>query len=135
MTTLDSVLQFAETSENYDTFNIIRACAKMRKCGEGSYSKMVLTGDLEFPDYGVGFINFEIYHCYQAFEKQHYSRIWFATTDDGDMGAWVPLPTKEDVIKFNDNFAEQYLKGLNIFPTLEKLNKELLAFGIYITNE
>ena len=135
MANLQSVIEFSETSEDYDTFNIIRACKKMRKLKEGSYSKMVLTGELDFWDYGVGFINFEIHPSYQAMEKQYYSRIWFRTIDDGDMGAWVPLSTKEEVVEFNDNFAENFLKNLNVFPTLEKLNDELRSFGIYITEE
>ena len=135
MTQLNSVIEFLKTSEDYEIFSIIEECKKLRNLGKGKYSKMVLTGKLEFCDYGVGFINFEIFHCYQAMQKQHYSRIWFATIDDGDMGGWVPFSSKEEVIAFNDNFAENYLKNLNIFPTLEELNKELLPFGIYITAE
>jgi hypothetical protein len=132
---LNSVIEFAEKAERYDLFDIIRACQKIRKLGEGSYSKMILTGKLDFWDYGVGFLNFEIRHYYHTTEKQHYSRIWFATIDDGDMGAWVPFSSKEEVIVFNDKFAEQYLKDLSIFPTLEELNKQLRPFGIYITRE
>jgi hypothetical protein len=135
MNDLNSVIEFAEKAENYDIFNIIKACRKLRKLGEGKYSKMILTGELEFSDYGAGFINFEIYHCYQALNKQHYSRIWFGTIDDGDMGAWVPFSSKEEVIAFNDRFVEEYLKDLSIFPTLEELNKQLRPFGIYISRE
>lgn len=135
MPTLDSVIEFSENTERYDTFSIIEACKKMRKLSEATYSKMVLTGDLEFHDYGIGFINFEIRPTYQDLEKQWYSRIWFATIDNGDMGAWIPLPTKEDVIKFNDEFAENYLQNLEVFPKLDELNKELIPFGIYICRE
>jgi hypothetical protein len=96
---------------------------------------MVLTGELDFCDYGAGFINFEVFHCYQALENAHYSRIWFRTEDDGDMGAWIPQASKEETIEFNDKFAEGFLKKLEVFPSLEALNKLLLPWGIYVIQE
>ncbi len=135
MTDLNTVIEFAETSERYDTFKILEACTKIRKEGPGKYSKMVRTGELDFHDYGVGFINFEIFPCFQAQENQYYSRIWFATIDDGDMGAWVPFPSLVEAIQFNDLFADVILKNLSVFPTLEGFNKKLWPFGISISRE
>jgi len=135
---IEDLCKEVETQTSYDLYKILESFRKIRKIGvedgcKYGYSKMVLTGKLDHCDYGAGFINFKIYYCRQP--DGHFARIWMETTDDGDMGAWVEFDTEEEAIKMIDTFAENFLQNLEVFPTLEDLNKEVCSYGIWISVE
>lgn len=133
------IQEYIETANTYQLYELLEHIRKIRKNknpGEGyGYSKMVLTGDLDFHDYGKGFLDFRIRHVFQAQSSKHFIRIFIATIDDGDMGAWKEVESKEEAIKFIDNFAETFLQHLEVFPTLLELNLQLCNDGIWIDYE
>lgn len=136
----EAALEFARTASRYELFNLIEAACSMRKVTDEAclkYSKMVRTGNLGFHDYGAGFINFEISHVQRNTSTGvlHFARIWFATVDDGDMGAWVEFPTDNEAKAFIEKFANDYLAHLNEFPTLEELNQQLCKYGVWVDHE
>lgn len=116
----------------YELFDQIQELCSLKQTGEHQYNKMVFTGKLNFYDYGTGMLDVCIYYLFQ--ENQHIVRIWFGTIDDGDTGSWTICNTKEEALVKLEQVKE-WLKDITTFPTLEKINKQLLPIGIYICYE
>jgi hypothetical protein len=120
----------------YDNFKKLAELTSLKDYCDGEnveFHKMIRTGDLEFHDYGAGFINFEIFLTKQG--DKYFVRIWLATPDDGDMGGWKECWGKEDGEILIRRFVREYLENLIEFPTLEVLNEEIRKYGFYICHE
>jgi hypothetical protein len=129
-------------SNRYETFEQLAELTKLKLIRSDvngvEYHKMVQTGNLDFYDYGTGFLNVEIYSMQQIHSMQKDKwvvRIWIATIDDGDMGGWSAPMTKEDADALAHRVANEYLKGLVVFPKLSDVNLALRPFGLYIGME
>ena len=121
----------------YNNFDILKDVTDLKLIYNGDpiveYHKMVQTGDLDFYDYGIGFLNFEI----RSFRiGDHWVvRIWIASIDDGDLGAWSAPMSEAEAEKLVRRVATEYLVNLKVFPTLDKLNEDLKPYGLNIVFE
>lgn len=100
------------------------------------YHKIAQTGNLEFYDYGTGYLNFEIAtHQDHKNAGKYVIRTWIATIDDGDMGGWSSALEPHNARRIVHELAQGWLKPLVTFPALAKMNAELRGFGLYIARE
>jgi len=118
----------------YEDFNKLRELFKLIKIDRG-YSKFIQTGDLDFYDYGTGFIDLQIFPVYDIQNNKHYVRIWFGTIDDGDFGGWKEVDNKEKADKLVDKIANEVFKDMVAFPTKKLLNILLRKYGISVDYE
>lgn len=125
--------------DRYETFAKLKELTEMKTIENNdkvlSFSKMCQTGNLEFCDYGRGFLNVEI-SAYVHPSKGHgpFCRVWFATIDDGDFGGWVNHKTLEDARKQAIKVKEVFEKIVTL-PTQDELNILLRPTGMYVCNE
>lgn len=134
-------------NDRYALFDIIKKATELKKVtdtrSELAYHKMVQTGKLEFGDYGVGFLNFELStwpcarvpYAPEGCENLWYVRLWIATVDDGDMGAWTKPMSEAKARDLVERVAHDVMKELISFPTLDELNEQLRPFGLYVSHE
>jgi len=97
------------------------------------YQKMIQTGELDFYDYGYGYIDFTIFYINAP--KETYVRLWFGTYDDGDLGAFVKVTDRVEAEKLINNVVEDVFAKMRTFPTLDKLNIMVQKYGIKIEYE
>lgn len=131
----------------YALFEILKNATELKKVtdtpGELAYHKMIQTGKLAFGDYGTGFLNFELStwpcarvpHAPEGCENMWFVRLWIATVDDGDMGAWTKPMSEVKARDLVERVAQDVMQDLVSFPTLEELNEQLRPFGLYVSNE
>lgn len=121
-------------------FDEIEKLLEIKKTGDHEYSKMTITGKCSLFDYNKGVIHISIKPvvswlrqkvnnplCYQA-------RVCYSTVDDGTYGGWSKYMTKEDAEALCDKLADYY-KDITVLPSDERVNKDLVYFGMYLTNE
>ena len=126
----------------YSKFRTLGELTKLMKVTpEGSvieYSKLIQTGDLDFCDYGVGFLNLQIY-ALESMEEQYkgkyHVRLWFATIDDGDFGGWSVPMEKEEAITLAKRIAEGVFEDMVKFPNQQDLNEMLMPYGMVVGYE
>ena len=94
---------------------------------------MIQTGDLEFHDYGAGFIDIEIYLL--DGHDGIFVRLWFATIDDGDLGSWTKMKSKKKAKELIDKVANEVFKDMIQFPTMKVLNEKLQKYKIKVEYE
>lgn len=126
----------------YSKFRALGELTKLMKVTpEGSiieYSKLIQTGDLDFCDYGEGFLNLQIY-ALESMEEQYkgkyHVRLWFATIDDGDFGGWSIPMEKEEAITLAKRIAEGVFEYMVKFPNQQDLNEMLMPYGMVVGYE
>lgn len=128
----------------YAVFDILQEATALKKVmdtpDELAYHKMVQTGQLEFHDYGTGFLNFELStrpcarapHAPEGGENLWFVRLRIATVDDGDMGAWTKPMIEAKARDLVERVAHDVMEDLISFPTLDELNAQLRPFGLYV---
>ena len=140
--TVDELLKDLDPDCEYEHFDVMEKLTKAHwysdvENGRILFSKLMLTGDCEFHDYGTGyhFIKIRIVPCRkQEFLGKYQVRIWYATIDDGDYGGWgepVDLGQAEEMLK---HVAEIY-DGLDKLPREETMNMLLKPFNIKVCYE
>ena len=128
----------------YSKFNALGELTKMMKITpEGSiitYSKLIQTSELTevVCDYGVGFLNVEIYvmQARESMCKEKFCvRIWIASIDDSDAsGRSIPME-KEEAITLAKRIAEGVFEYMVKFPNLQTLNEMLMPYGMVVGYE
>jgi len=126
--------------EKFDALKALMEIVESPKSDGVEFNKMIQTGDLGFNDYGVGFLNFHIYSGkFGNIDKNstdtHQVRMSINTIDDGDMGGWSKFMTKEKADALVRKVVEEVVSTLLKFPTLEKLNEQLVPHGLYMMYE
>ena len=116
----------------YSDFEKLKDLTTITKTERG-FSKFIQTGQLDFHDYGRGFIDLEVY-AYTNLEAS-YVRIWFGTIDDGDFGGWRTVDSHEKAEKITKEIAENVFKDMVAFPTKDELNILLRKYGIAVDYE
>jgi hypothetical protein len=116
----------------YKDLQKIRELTRLVKTKKG-HSKLIQTGQLGFCDYGVGFLELEVY--YWEDKGKHFVRIWLGTIDDGDFGGWREMSSKDKALKLIDKMVDNVFKDMVAFPTKEELNKKLIRYGIAVDYE
>ncbi len=117
----------------YEIFDKLKELTKLTSI-ENGYAKMIQTGDLNFWDYGTGFLDISIYYLY-SHNGEHCVRIWFGTIDDGDFGAWKHMKTEKEARELIERVANEVFKDMVTLPTQEILNELLRKYGVYVCNE
>jgi hypothetical protein len=131
----------------YEKFEKLRDLTRLELIEDSNtrveYHKMIQTGNLEFHDYGTGFLNFEVYTCPVKYNPLAYPsapdnywfiRIWIANIDDGDLGAWSK-PIEMDKAISNVRQISNYIQYMTSFPSLDELNINLRKFGLTVCHE
>jgi hypothetical protein len=126
--------------DRYKSFDAIAELTKLKCVYDDNqrleYNKMVQTGDLDFCDYGAGFLNLEVFITNSQEERSKWEvRIWVATIDDGDLGGWSLPMSIEEARKLVHKIANEVMKTLVKFPTLDEFNKQLMPYGMMIGYE
>lgn len=111
----------------YDLFRQLEELLELQQTGEHCYNKMIITGDLEFGDYGTGFLDVSMWYMYM--QDQHIVRVWFGTIDDGDFGSWNVLKTKEKALEMLDKVVEKF-KEITVCPCQKELNDLFSDIGV-----
>jgi hypothetical protein len=133
-----------DENDIYSKFKALEELTKLMKVTpEGSlitYSKLIQTSELTevVCDYGVGFLNVEIYvmQARESMCKEKFCvRIWFATIDDGDFGGWSIPMEKEEAITLAKRIAEGVFEYMVKFPNLQTLNEMLMPYGMVVGYE
>ncbi len=138
-----------EIKENcrYSKFKGLKELTKLFTIdvGDGTvrYEKMCQRGDLEFFDYGRGFLNVEIYPSLDIYGEKdangkfvnYFCRMWFATIDDGDFGGWAGPMSKEKAQDLCKRIAHEVFEDMVGLPNTEELNKTLRPYGMYVNYE
>lgn len=118
----------------YDNFKKLKELTSLKDyCDEENveFHKMIRTGNLyHVYDYGRGFINFAIFLT--KVDDKYMIRIWLASVDYGEIGAWKECENREEGELLIRKFVDEYLKDLQEFPHLEELNHEIRNYGFYI---
>jgi len=117
----------------YKDFDALIALTKLTKSERG-YSKFIQTGQLGLYDYGVGFIDLEVYVREQP-DGCYAVRLWFGTIDDGDFGGWRQAKSHEQAEKLVKDIVNNVFKDMVAFPTVEELNKQLQRYGVAVGPE
>lgn len=123
----------------YDRYNQLQKLTEMYPMDPQTtplgYEKFVQTGDLEFWDYGRGFLCIKIYTA-KAYKVDGWCvRMPFCTVDDGDMGAWSQPMPEAKAREIVERVAQEWLKPLHKLPRLEQLNIDLRPYGLYACYE
>ena len=111
--------------------------------GTTRYEKMCQTGDLDFYDYGRGFLNVEIYPSADIYGEKdengkflnYFCRMWFATIDDGDFGGWSKPMSKENAQELCKRIAREVFEDMVSLPTEKELNEILRPYGMFVGRE
>jgi hypothetical protein len=122
----------------YENFNKLAEIRKLRtfiENGITTYQIFLPTGDLNFSDYGRGYlcVNLYLYDRHSP-EGKTQIRIVFLTADDGDFGGWGGFLEKdkaEDVLKT----CVELFDSMYCLPSQEDLNSQLQPFGIQVNYE
>ena len=97
------------------------------------FHKMCITGELEFCDYGRGFLVARI--CASRFPYPEDSgpfgiRLGMITIDDGDLGGYIlGIETFEEAAAKARQIAEVFAQW-TVLPTLKEINEQLYPLGI-----
>lgn len=116
----------------YNYFEQLNELTRMEQTADFKYNKMIQTGQLDFWDYGTGYIDLCIYYLYQ--NDNHICRIWFGTIDDGDFGCWK-VCKNEKAAKNLVKKAVKFFTPMITFPTKDTLNLELNKIGLHVDYE
>lgn len=117
----------------YADFEKLKDLTKLTKTDRG-YSKFIQTGDLEFYDYGTGFIDLSIY-AFVGRDRVPRVRLWFGTVDDSDFGGWLDCNTLEEAQDVVEQIANNVFKDMIAFPTHEEINGLLVPWCIVVNYE
>jgi len=126
-------------TQMYDTFDKIRELTKLVKTRDDEhkldYLKMVQTGSLSLPDYGVGFLCFHTFTSFQVETNMWNARILIATIDDGDYGGWSKPLSQKAAMLLVHKIATDIMRDMTVFPTDEELNTLLRPYGVFVGPE
>lgn len=118
----------------YDRFACLQKLMEMQHTEEPyGYSKMVQTGDLDFCDYGTGFLCCRIYVCGR--HGEFFVRLFFCTVDDGDLGAWSKAMPEAEAKAVVERVAQEWLCGVVRLGDLATINTALRPYGLFVTRE
>lgn len=102
------------------------------------YQKLVQTGGLAdvHHDYGRGFLVVQVRTLSQArMEGRFCTRLWFATIDDGDYGAWGrEIPDFYQALENARQVADIFRPMVSL-PDPDCLNEMLRPYGLWVGRE
>ena len=139
-----------DPTNRYSKFDVLKEMTQLMEVGDCQYHsrnefhKMIQLGELNFFDYGRGFINLEISPCLNMTGPkddngkyyEYVVRMWFANIDDGDFGGWGAKSMSYDkCYEECRRIAEEVFSEMVTFPTADKLNELLRPYGIFVGYE
>lgn len=98
--------------------------------GSISHWRMIPTGDLEFHDYGAGFL------CVRVWVNKHRDAelanavVSFNTIDDGDLDGWSPNMTLACANTMALTIMTEIFERMSKLPNIEKLQELLRPYNI-----
>lgn len=93
--------------------------------------RIIPTGDLEFCDYGVGFLCVHVCTTVTWPDKGLFScSVHFSTIDDGDLDGWARNMTRIEANSMVEQVMATVFEPMYKLPHIEELQQLLSRFGI-----